>query len=112
MSLKTGISLNGELAFEVDPVETFGVSRSLSCEPRWLIFIQRQTAQRAMFERVAATEAAACLAVDLELLPACLDSQREYQLASIDALAGREAWMFRHDLSPAKAARLLAEFCA
>jgi hypothetical protein len=106
-----GVSLNGELSFEVDPTETFGVSRSLSCVPRWLVFLQRRAGTGANFERINASEAAVRLTADLELLPACLARQREYELGSIDALSRQKAWIFRHDLSPSAAAKVLEEFC-
>lgn len=41
-SREPGVSLNGERAYEVDPEQVFGVRRSLRCEPRWLVFLERQ----------------------------------------------------------------------
>jgi len=111
LGFEPGVSLNGELSFEVDPVETFSVGRSLSCVPRWLVFLQRQAGLGTRFERISASEAAARLAADLEQLPACIAYQREYQLASIDALAQQEAWVLRHDLPPSGTTKVIEEFC-
>jgi hypothetical protein len=111
LNLEPGISLNGELSFEVDPVETFGVSRRLSCAPHWLVFVERTRKPGAVFERISAGEAASRFASDLELLPPCISSQREYQLATIEALVKRECWLLRHGMTPSSIAQELAEFC-
>jgi hypothetical protein len=111
LSIEPGLSLNGELSFEVDPVETFGVSRSLSCEPRWIVFMERAEEPRAVFERVSSSEAASRFASDLELLPPCISSQREHQLATVDALVKQECWLLRHGMTPSAIAEQLAEFC-
>jgi hypothetical protein len=105
------ISQNGELAFEVDPVETFGVRRSLSCEPRWLVFLERTQEAGAVFNPIASSEAASRLAADLEILPSSISGQREYQLATIKALVNRECWVLRHGMTPSSVARELGNFC-
>jgi hypothetical protein len=111
-ALEPAISQNGELAFEVDPVETFGVSRSLSCEPRWLVFVERTQEPCAVFKPIGSAEAASRLAADLEMLPSRISYQREHQLATIKALVNRDCWVLRHGMTPSSVARELAEFCA
>jgi hypothetical protein len=111
-ALEPAISQNGELAFEVDPVETFGVSRSLSCEPRWLVFVERTQEPCAVFKPIGSAEAASRLAADLEMLPSRISYQREHQLATIKALVNRDCWVLRHGMSPSSVACELAEFCA
>jgi hypothetical protein len=110
-SLTPATSLNGELSFEVDPVETFGVTRSLSCEPRWVVFVERTEEPGAVFERISSREAASRFASDLERLPPCISHQREYQLATIEALVKQECWLLRHGMSPLSVAQELVEFC-
>ena len=111
LNLEPSVSLNGELAFEVDPVETFGVSRCLSCTPQRLVFVERTESPEAVFERISAAEAASRLASDLELLPPCISRQREYQFATIEALVSQECWLLRHGMTPSAIAQKLAEFC-
>jgi hypothetical protein len=106
------ISQNGELAFEVDPVDTFEVSRSLSCKPRWLVFVERTQEASAVFIPIGSSEAASRFAADLEILPPPISGQREHQLATIEALVNRECWVLRHGMPPSAVARELADFCA
>jgi hypothetical protein len=111
-AIEPAISQNGELAFEVDPVETFGVSRALSCEPRWLVFLERTQEPYAVFKPIGSLEAASRFAADLEILPSRISGQRDDQLATIKALVNRECWTLRHGMTPSSVARELADFCA
>jgi hypothetical protein len=105
-------SLNGEIAFEVDPTETFGVRRSSACEPRWLVFLERTGGSNASFTTLSRTESASRIASDLEILPPCLAGQRDQQLRTIDTLVQRECCLLRHGLQPEAAALAIAEFCS
>jgi hypothetical protein len=111
LDLEPRPSLNDELAYEVDPVEVFGVNRALSCLPRWLVFVERTEEPRATFKPVSPSEMASRFAAGLEALPPCISGQREYQLATIKAIVNRECWILRHGLTPSAAAKELAEFC-
>jgi hypothetical protein len=111
-ALEPAISQNGELAFEVDPVETFGVSRSLSCEPRWLVFVERTQEPCAVFRQIGSSEAASRFAAELEILPSCISTQRERQMDTINALVQRDCWVLQHGMVPSLIAQKLAEFCA
>ncbi len=103
-------SLNGELAFEIDPMEIFGVKRSLSCDPRRLFFIERTHESKLEFLPISRAESSARLASDLEVLPPCIASQRDYQIAVIDTLVQRECWLVRHGLQPEVLATTIARF--
>jgi len=109
--IEPAVSQNGELAFEVDPVDTFGVNRSLSCEPRWLVFLERTEDPHAVFRPINSSEAAFRLASDLEMLPPCISGQHERQLATIHTVVDRECWVLRYGMTPLSVARELAEFC-
>jgi len=111
-SLAPSQSLNGEIAFQIDPTEVFGVARSLSCEPRWLLFIERTSDASASFRALDRAEAARRLASDLEVLPPCLADQRNRQLAMIDTLVQRECWVVRHGLQPKALALAITQFCS
>ena len=110
-SFEPVVSQNGELAIEVDPVEAFGVDRSLCCEPRWLVFLERSGEKCATFRRISSAEAASRFASDLGMLPKCFSDVVEDQLRTIRTLVDRECWVLRHGLAPTALARLFAEFC-
>jgi len=105
-------SLNGELAFEVDPKEVFGIKRSVSCDPRWLFFIERTDKPTFDCLSISREESAVRLASDLELLPPCIAAQREHQLAVIDTLVQRECRLVRHGLQPDVLAMEITNFCS
>jgi hypothetical protein len=104
-------SLNGELAYEVDPDVFFGIDRSLCCEPQWLVFIERSGEPRATFRRIGSKEAFSRFASELERLPACISDLRDLQLQTIAALVDRECWVLQHGLTPALVAQELSRFC-
>jgi hypothetical protein len=110
-AFKPALSLNGELAFEVDPVEVFGVRRLSNCEPRALMFMERTSNADALIERMSPAEMASRLIADLEMLPSCISDQYAQQARMIDGLVDRECWKLRHGLQPAQLVPLLTEFC-
>ena len=100
-------SLNGELAYEVDPVEVFGVDRSLCCEPKWLVFVERTNGAGMFFKRISSDDAFRRFAEELEELPADISDMRKQQLQTVRALANRECWVLQHRLPPAVVAEKL-----
>ena len=104
-------SLNGELAYEVDPVEVFSVDRSLSCEPKWLVFVERTDGTDTFFKPISSDDAFRRFAEELEELPADLSNVRNQQLQTIRALVNRECWLLQHRLPPSTVAEKLSEFC-
>ncbi|MFZ0816443.1 MAG: hypothetical protein WAM78_13045 [Candidatus Sulfotelmatobacter sp.] len=107
--IKAALSLNGELALTVDPTEIFNVRRCLSCDPRWLVFLERTADSPPVIKPVRSSEAASRLAADLETIPASIADQYEYQLETIRLLVDRECWVVQHALKPKVLASLLAE---
>ena len=111
-SLELSESLNGDCAYEVDPERVFGVRRSLRCEPRWLVFLERQSQAGHTFARMPPQEAAARLESGLALLPPELSQLCEIQKATIRSLAERECWLLRHGENPHDIAQVLVHLCA
>lgn len=111
-SVKPAMSSNGELAYELDPEPVFGVGHALTCEPRWLVFLERHDSAGYSLARMAPHEAATRLEVDLEDLPAEFSMVRELQSKTILELAGRECWLLRHGDSPSKIAQVLTHLCS
>jgi hypothetical protein len=111
-SLEPGIAMNGERSYEVDPERVFGVRRSLRCEPRWLVFLERQKQPGHSLVRIPSQEAAARLEVDMEDLPPELSPTKETQREAILSLVKRECWLLRHGESPHDIAQVLVRLCA
>ena len=109
--LDPGESLNGELAYEIDPTAVFGVAQTSDCEPRWIIFIERSRQSKPTFHKISCAETADRLASDLEHLPPCISEQRDRQLAVIDLLAQCENWVLRHSFPPEALAHAISQFC-
>jgi hypothetical protein len=111
INVRPTLSLNGELAYEVDPVTIFGADRSSCCEAEWLVFIERTEAPRAVFRPISSKEAFSRFASELERLPACISDLRDLQLRTIKTLVDRECWVLNHGLTPALIAQELSDFC-
>jgi hypothetical protein len=109
--LKPVLSLNGELALAVDPTEVFNVRRCLSCDPRWLVFLERKVDSAPVIKPMSSLEAASRLAADLETIPVSIVDQYEYQLETIRLLVDRQCWVVQHALKPEQLTTLLAEIC-
>jgi hypothetical protein len=110
-SANVSSSLNGELAYEVDPVVQFGVDRALFCQPRWVVFVERTESAGATFTRISSEDAFVRFASQLERLPECLADMRKPQLQTVRTLVDQECWVMRHGLTPALAADELSNFC-
>jgi len=102
-------SMNGELAFEVDPLSKFGVQVSEQCEPDCIVFLQRsmgetsitpldQSLARLFYERSA------------ELLPAGLSKASEDRQKIIEAVTKRDCWLFQYSGNPQQGASVLKNF--
>jgi len=111
-NLEPGVSLNGETAFEFDPEEVFGVRRSLRCEPRWLVFLERHDKARHAFARMPPQEAADRLGSAQGCIPRELSWLREMQNATIRSLVESECWLLRYGENPGVIAETLERFCS
>jgi hypothetical protein len=112
MSVEPHTSLNGELAFEVDPVSRFGVKQSRDCEVGRVVFLERTAESgEAVFTRISSDEAFSRFVIDLETLPLCISSMRTCQLETVKNIVSRECWVLRHRASPDSVARKIEQFC-
>lgn len=103
-----GATLAGERAFQIDPERHFGLRRSLHCEPRWLVFLQRQSSFGINFQEITNGEATARLKKDLMLeAPEAIKSQ----FRMLDAVTGGKCWLLRYGGEPLGVAGALAQFC-
>jgi hypothetical protein len=110
-ALEPVVSVNGELAYEVDPAEVFGVHRSEHARPRWVLFLDRQENPEFTLVEVTSTEAAMRLGEDLEDLPAILCDARVFLQETVKNLANRRCWELRYGGNPHAIAQALSRFC-
>ena len=93
---KAAPSLNGELAYEVDPDRVFGVRRAVCADPHWLMFLERREVPGVALEPMSAVDAAARFEDDLEGLPAPVSANRDFLVKTIRILSQRPCWLLRY----------------
>jgi hypothetical protein len=107
-ALDPAVAMNGELAFEIDPEEVFGVRRAPRCSPRWLVLLERTADPGFKLTEISPREAAARF--ELGLLaedPAAMTAQRE----TIRRLLELPCALLRYGGNPHAVARALEHFC-
>jgi len=102
------ITLNGEAAYQIDPERDFGVLRIPSCQPRWLIFLDRGEESRFNLEAISSAEAESRLSKDLLAQP---PEVRASQIETVKKLIGSGCWRLRYGGAVQPVAAALARFC-
>ena len=100
------VSLNGELAFNVDPGEVFGVRRATHCEPEWMFFLERQTRGGVSVTEIPRSDAAARL--DRNLPPQCPEAV-DLRKRTIASLGRCRSWLLRYGGEPSAVAGAVAD---
>jgi hypothetical protein len=103
-------SMNGELAYEVNIAEAFGVQVERACEPRWLIFLERTQGAGAAFAPMSPAEARSYVNSSVERLPPQLYEAVAMREQTIERVASLPSWRFRYGGTPQFAATELREF--
>jgi hypothetical protein len=85
---RTGVSLNGEIAYEVSPEECFGMSRRRSCGIACVVLLERSTKPGCHIVPVSAEEAIRHLTMELEPLEGRLAAYYQRQLHLVRQLKG------------------------
>lgn len=107
-SLELEISLNGERAFQVEPNSQLGVRRSVSCVPRWLIFLEQEAKPAFQLVEITRAEAAARLEENLRPnWPEAIEPRRE----AIQRLAQCRCCLLKYGGIPQVVAQALYGFC-
>jgi hypothetical protein len=87
----------GDTVLRFDPVERLGVNRAHSCEPRWVVVLERDDSAAFSLESITPHEAAFRLQQDLhQESPDATARQRR----TIEALAGRPCYRLRYGGDP------------
>jgi hypothetical protein len=109
--LRPQISLNGELAYEIEPESVFGIRRTSSVEPHWLILLERQVRPRFTLTRLSQPEAAAEFQEHADYFADHgLSEGRELLVKTVGRLGQLSCWRLQYGGRPADVARNLAEF--
>ncbi len=102
-------SLNGELAFEVDPQRTFSVRTSNECIPECIVFLQRVPGENAIAPLDRAT-ALQFFEQSAEPLPPELRCADEERHRIIRAVTNRDCWLLSYAGLPQEGASMLRKF--
>ncbi|HEX3968952.1 MAG TPA: hypothetical protein VHW70_13370 [Edaphobacter sp.] len=106
------ISMNGELAYEVDIADVFHAQVERNCEPRWLIFLERMQRRGGEFVPMSSAETRSYLDSCIERLPRQLSEAAAMREQTIESVALLPCWCLQYGGSPQFAANLLWEFVA
>jgi hypothetical protein len=103
-------SMNGELAYEVDMGSVFGAHVVPSCEPRWLIFLERMEKPGCEFVRLSSADTRSYLESSIETLPMQLAEANERRSQVLENISALPCWSFRYGGTPQFATEQLREF--
>jgi hypothetical protein len=104
--------MNGELAYELDIAEAFGVRVEKACEPRWLIFLERIRHSGVEFAPVGSSKARSYLDSSVERLPTELYEAAAMRDLTLKMVSRLPCWLLRYGGTPQVAAEYLGEFVA
>jgi HPr Serine kinase C-terminal domain len=90
------VSLNGELAYELQPDRMFRIRRCACTEPHSVIFLQRRENQELSLTEMYPDEAAARLEQNLEELPAKVWRAKSFLVKTIRKLVQGPCWELRY----------------
>lgn len=102
--LPLSVALNGETAYEFNPEDVFGTRRSLHCQPRWVVFLERDPNARFSLTRVSAESAV--MRWEQSLPPDCPEGLKPRRLA-VEALSKCDCFELRSSESPVEVAEAL-----
>lgn len=110
-TLTPTMSLNGELAFELDPAAPFSPPRVYSCTPERIVFLSRRhDAARPHWVRLAPAQVESQFSPALERIPDCLRSARRTQHRIISRLSAIDAYSLLCSGSPRQIAEEIDRF--
>jgi len=105
------VSLNGELAFEVDAAKVFRSHVKCISRPHWLMFLERDPRPGCDFIPYSTTDARAFYERSAELLPEELPEAAANRSEIIRTVTSRKCFRVRSGESPQKTAEAIDRFC-
>ena len=109
-ALRPKISLNGELTFEITPINTFGIRMEERCVPGCVIFLERWTREESSIEAIPGESLRKFFIGSPELIPNQLQRPNPERERIIDQVTSRDCWLFRYGGTPQQGARALRRF--
>lgn len=104
-----GHSLNGELAYEVDPVH-FAPRTIMSSVPRYLFMLERRASGPSRFQRIAPDVVHDFFEQSSEPFPEALNHGGEFRSLILNQVANLQCWQFSYSGSPHDAAACIRNF--
>jgi hypothetical protein len=108
--LTPAISLNGELAYEVEPVRFAGALAKNTSRPRWLFFLERTFTPGCQFVSCSAAWAADFFETSAERLPDELVDAKALRSSVIQTLSHLPSWIVRTGENPQRTAEAIHQF--
>jgi hypothetical protein len=102
-------SMNGELAFEIDPCD-FAARKQLTTKPKHLLLLERCSQGPAHFEPIPSEVVCDFFERSSERLPGILDNAKEFRSRTIEQVATLSCWRFSYSGSPDHAAKSIRHF--
>jgi hypothetical protein len=109
--LKPAKSLNGEMAFEVDPPRMFGRRVRSKSNPAWIILLERTDRPGYELEPCSRAEIRKYFERSVERLPAEWAKIKSVRSKVIEEVASRDCWSLRYGGPPQIAAEVLVGLC-
>lgn len=109
--LQPARSLNGEIAFEVDPARVFGSPVRSQSTPSWLVFLERTRQAGCQILPYSRRGTRTFFENSAERLPDQLAEAAARRSEAIAALAKQECWLLRYGGPPQVAAEAISGFC-
>ena len=103
-------TLNGELAYEVNPESTMGIAVKRAAYPRWILFLERVDHGASVMAPCRKEFVLDFFEKSAEKLPLELDQARRSRTAIIQQLAECPAWILRTGESPQQTAEAIEGF--
>jgi hypothetical protein len=106
---RPGLALNQEWAYEL-PVSELGTEATLSCEPRYFFFLERDLEARCEIVPIASRESQQYAERSVECLPSELQDMLDMRSAVINTLPRLSCWKLTYGGAPTVAVQGLQEF--
>jgi hypothetical protein len=108
--LTPAVSLNGELAYQVEPVRFAGASAKDTSRPRWLFFLERTLTPGCQFMSCSAARAADFFETSAERLPDELVDAKALRSSVIQTLSDLPSWIVRTGDGPQRTSEAIHHF--
>jgi hypothetical protein len=103
-------TMNGEMAFEIDPERFHPEAALTSCSPKWIFFLERTTTPGCRFVPCKSGYTREFFKSNAERLPDELLEAREARSEIIDQLSESPSWILRSGDDPHRTAEAIEQF--